>query len=62
MDFVKKHAKVISNVLVAVAVVIAIYIKWSEGGTEEFFTEYDLYIFAGIAVGFLVISAFNKRR
>lgn len=61
MDFFKKRARQISNVLVAVAVVIAVYIKWTGEGSEAFFKEYDLYIIAGIALGFVVLNVLSKR-
>lgn len=61
MDFIKKRARVISNVLVVIAVVIAIYIKWTGDGSEAFFKEYDVYIIGGIALGFVVLSFLKKR-
>ena len=60
MDF-KKNARQLSNILVVIAVVIAIYIKWTGDGSEAFFKEYDLYIIGGIALGFLVLNLFSKR-
>ena len=59
--FFKKNARQISNVLVVVAVVIAVYIKWTGDGSEAFFREYDVYIIGGIALGFVVLSFFKKR-
>ncbi len=61
MDFFKKRARQISNVLVAVAVVIAVYIKWTGDGSEAFCREYDLYIIGGIALGFVILNFLNKR-
>lgn len=61
MDFFKKRARLISNVLVVLAVVIAIYIKWTDDGSEAFFREYDVYIIGGIALGFVVLNFFKKR-
>ncbi len=61
MDFIKKRARLISNVLVVIAVVIAIYIKWQGDGSEAFFKEYDVYIIGGIALGFVVLSFLKKR-
>ena len=61
MDFIKKRARQISNVLVVIAVVIAIYIKWTGDGSEAFFKEYDVYIIGGIALGFVVLSFLKKR-
>ena len=61
MDFIKKRARQISNVLVVIAVVIAIYIKWTGDGSEAFFKDYDVYIIGGIALGFVVLSFLKKR-
>ena len=61
MDFMKKRARLISNVLVVIAVVIAIYIKWTGDGSDAFFKEYDVYIIGGIALGFIVLSFLKKR-
>ncbi len=61
MDFFKSRARQISNILVVLAVVIAIYIKWTDDGSEAFFKEYDLYIIGGIALGFLVLNFLSKR-
>ena len=61
MDFFKKNARQISNVLVVVAVVLAVYIKWTGDGSEAFFKEYDVYIIGGIALGFVVLSFFKKK-
>ncbi len=61
MDFFKKRARQISNVLVVIAVVIAIYIKWTGDGSDAFFKEYDVYIIGGIALGFVVLSFLKKR-
>lgn len=61
MEFFKKRARLISNVLVVVAVVIAVYIKWTGEGSEAFFREYDAYIIGGIGLGFVVLSFFRKK-
>ncbi len=60
MDFLKKHAKQISNLLVFLAVIIAIFVKLDEDGSDAFFKENDLYIFAGIALIFLLFSFFSR--
>ena len=62
MDFFKKRARQISNVLVVIAVVIAIYIKWTGDGSDAFFKEYDVYIIGGIALGFIVLSFLKKAK
>lgn len=60
MDFVKKHKKIILNLLVIVAVLLAIYSKWTKSGEQGFFRETDIYIFAGVVLGFLVLNFFNR--
>ncbi|MBQ7704804.1 MAG: hypothetical protein IJT73_05170 [Selenomonadaceae bacterium] len=61
MNFFKQRARQISNVLVVIAVVIAIYIKWTGDGSEAFFKAYDVYIIGGIALGFIVLNFLKKR-
>lgn len=61
MDFFKKKARTISNILVVIAVVIAIYIKWTGGDSDIFFKENDVYIFSGIILGMLLLSFFKNR-
>ena len=52
----------LSNVLVVIAVVIAVYIKWTGDGSEAFFRDYDKYIIGGIALGFLVLKVFRGKK
>lgn len=61
MDFFKKKARTISNVLIVIAVVISIYIKWTDDGAEFFFKQNDVYIVAGIVLGIVVVSFFKKK-
>ncbi len=60
MEFLKKYGRLISNVLVVVAVILAIIVKWNESGEQSFFRETDAYIVAGAALGFLVLKLFVK--
>ena len=59
MDFFKKKARTISNILVVIAVIISIYIKWTDNGADAFFKENDVYIFGGIVLGIVVITFFK---
>ena len=60
MNFLKAHARVISNVLVVILVAMAIYVKVSENGTDDLVHEKDIYIFAGAVLAFLLIRMFQR--
>lgn len=60
MDFLKKKARTISNILVVIAVIIAVYIKWTGDGADAFFKENDVYIVGGIVLGVVVVSFFKN--
>ena len=56
MDFFKKKARTISNILVVIAVIISIYIKWTDDGADAFFKANDIYIVGGIVLGIVVLT------
>ena len=60
MQFLKTHARLISNILVVILVAMAIYVKVSENGTEDLVHEQDIYIFAGAVIAFLLIRMFQN--
>ena len=60
MQFLKTHARLISNILVVILVAMAIYVKISENGTEDLVHEQDIYIFAGAVLAFLLIRMFQN--
>ena len=62
MDFFKKKARTISNVLIVIAVALSIYIKWTDNGADAFFKENDVYIVGGIALGVVVLTFFKNRK
>ena len=62
MDFFKKKARIISNVLIVIAVALSIYIKWTDNGADAFFKENDVYIVGGIALGVVVLTFFKNRK
>ena len=62
MDFFKKKARTISNVLIVIAVALSIYIKWADNGADSFFKENDVYIVGGIALGVVVLTFFKNRK
>ncbi|WP_074513796.1 hypothetical protein [Selenomonas sp. ND2010] len=57
----KQHGKAISNLLVVLLVIGAIYTKVQENGADSLFRMSDLQILAGAILGLLVIRWFNKR-
>ena len=61
ISFLKQHGKAISNVLVVLLVIGAIYTKVQENGADSLFRMSDLQILAGAILGLLVIRWFNKR-
>ncbi len=62
IEFIKTHSKLITNILVVLLVVVAIYTKLQENGMEALFKLTDLYILAGGLLGLLVIRFLGKRR
>ena len=60
MQFLKTHARLISNILVVILVAMAIYVKVSENGTDDLVHEQDIYIFAGAVLAFLLIRMFQN--
>ena len=62
MNFLKAHARVISNILVVILVAMALYVKVSENGTDDLIHEKDIYIFAGAVLAFLLLRMFNKHK
>jgi len=61
ISFLKQHGKAISNLLVVLLVIGAIYTKVQENGADSLFRMSDLQILAGAILGLLVIRWFNKR-
>lgn len=62
ISFWKQHGKAISNVLVVLLVIGAIYSKVQENGADSLFRMSDLQILAGAILGLLVIRWFTKRQ
>ncbi len=62
MDFFKKRARTIYYTLVLIAVAIAVYIKWTGDESEIFFKQHDVYIIAGIVIGFLLLNFLKNRK
>jgi hypothetical protein len=61
IDILKKHGKVISNVLVVLLVLGAIYAKVQDNGVDSLFRSTDLYIPAGALVGLAVIRLYSRK-
>lgn len=62
IEFLKNNGKLITNILVVLLVVMAVYTKLQENGMDSLFKLTDLYILAGGLLGLLVIRFFSKRK
>ena len=62
IGFIKAHSKLITNILVVLLVVVAIFTKLQENGMDALFKPTDLYILAGGLLGLLAIRFFSKRK
>jgi len=62
IDFLKNNGKLITNILVVILVVAAVYTKLQENGMDSLFKLTDLYILAGGLLGLLVIRFLSKRK
>ena len=62
IDILKKHGKVISNVLVVLLVLGAIYTKVQDNGVDSLFRSTDLYILLGALVGLAAIRWYSRKR
>jgi hypothetical protein len=62
IDILKKHGKVISNVLVVLLVLGAIYAKVQDNGVDSLFRSTDLYILLGALVGLAAIRLYSRKR
>ena len=62
IGFIKTHSKLITNILVVLLVVVAIYTKLQENGMDALFKLTDLYILAGGLLGLLVIRFIGTRK
>ena len=60
IDILKKHGKVISNVLVVLLVLGAVYVKAQENGADSLFRSTDLYILLGAMAGLAVIRVYSR--
>ena len=60
MNFLKAHGRLISNILVVILVLMAIYVKVTENGMDDLVHEKDIYIFAGAILAFLLIRMFQR--
>lgn len=62
MEFLKTHGRLISNILIVILVAMAIFVKVSENGTDDFIHEKDMYIFAGAVLVLLLMHIFQRNR
>ncbi|SHK76004.1 hypothetical protein SAMN05216582_11635 [Selenomonas ruminantium] len=62
IEFIRNHGKFITNILVVLLVVMAVYTKLQENGMDALFKLTDLYILAGGLLGLLVVRFLSKRK
>ena len=62
IEFLKNNGKLITNIIVVLLVVVAVYTKLQENGMDSLFKLTDLYILAGGLLGLLVLRFFSKRK
>ena len=62
IEFIKTHGKLITNILVVLLVVVAVYTKLQENGMDSLFKLTDLYILAGGILGLLLLRFIGQRR
>ena len=60
MKFLKKHGRLISNILVVLLVIIAVISKIQNNETDSFVKDNDVYIFAGAVIGFLILRTMQR--
>ena len=61
IEFFKKHGSVISNVLVVILVLGAIYVKTQEEGARALFKFEDIYIIVGALLALVLLRFWGKR-
>ena len=61
IEFYKKHGKIITNVAVALLVIVAIAVKAGEEGSQVLFKADDLYLLAGAVLAFILLRMFTKK-
>lgn len=62
IQFIKKHGSLISNILVVVLVLLAIYSKIHDGQMDTLFNMKDIYLVVGAFIGLVVLRFMSKRK
>ncbi len=62
IEFLKKHSSLISNIMVVLLVLGAVYVKLQEQGTDSLFRFEDIYILVGAMLGLVVLRFLSKRK
>ena len=62
IEFIKAHGKIITNILVVLLVMMAVYTKLQENGMDSLFKLTDLYILAGGILGLLVLRFIGRHK
>ena len=61
-ELIKAHGKIITNILVVLLVMMAVYTKLQENGMDSLFKLTDLYILAGGILGLLVLRFIGRHK
>ena len=61
IQFFKKHGSMISNILVVVLVLLAIYAKIHDGQVDMLFKIEDIYLVVGAILGMVVLRFMTKK-
>ena len=61
IQFFKKHGSLISNILVVVLVLLAIYSKIHDGQMDMLFNMEDIYLVVGAFLGLVVLRFMSRK-
>lgn len=62
ISFLKSHGKAVSNALVVLLVLLAVYEKTQSGGLDSLFQFTDLYIVVGAVLALVLLRVIGRRK